>query len=554
MIDIACFTSGDDVFVHWRSDATIKDCLGFALYRRRNGKTVCLDNYIGFSGDAAKAPQPSGVWPLQRYRWVDHLVDAGDEVSYRVVARLKNGANLVDGPKSAWSAKLAVGPGAPIGVYFNRGIVASQWVSRLLGGGDPTVLNQKLTKAIATAGNPVRDALSGYARTRMLTLLGDAKAAGHDVYACIYELNDPELVAALIALGQRAHVVLSNGSKKRIAHSTPARFTDGNKASRAQLSGKVDLHDRLVVDEHLCHHKFLVTCDGTKPISVWTGSTNWSQTGLCTQANNGLLIEDPDIAAAFLEQWKRLKQAGNDYPASLLTADDTPTTKKVGGADVTVYFAPTTDGRDLDAARTLLKAAQQGVLFLMFNPGPKNTLLNTILELQQQTAPELYIRGVVNQDPGGTKAPVLRYGPEKSGVPLGRDIVLPAAIETSFDSWIPELRKLATGFAMVHSKVVVIDPFGAKPVLITGSHNLGPKASASNDDNLVIIEGDAAAAQAHACVIMTVYDTYHWREYVQLSAATNKPNRGTHLVKGASWQQRYADADGKREIGFWFGG
>lgn len=553
MIDIACFTSGDDVFVHWRSDATITGCLGFALYRKRNGKTACLDNYIGFSGDNAKSPQPSGVWPLQRYRWVDHLVDAGDEVSYRVVARIKSGTGLADGPKSPWSTTLTVGPGSPIGVYFNRGIVASQWVSRLLGGGDHTLLNQKLTKAIETPGNPVRNALSGYARTQMLTLLGDAKSAGHDIYASIYELNDPELIDALLALGKRAHVILSNGSKKRISHTNPAQYTDGNKDSRARLLGKVDLHDRLVVDDHLSHHKFLVTCDGTAPISVWTGSTNWSETGLCTQANNGLLIDDRDIADAFLRQWKRLKKAGNDYPQSLLTADDTPTKKQVGGADVTVYFAPTSDGRDLEAARTLLKAAEQGVLFLMFNPGPKNTLLTTILELQQQTDPELYIRGVVNQDPGGAKAPVLRYGPEKSGVPLGKEVVLPAAIETSFDNWIPELRKLAKGFAMVHSKVVVIDPFGAKPVLITGSHNLGPKASASNDDNLVIVEGDAAAAQAHACVIMSAYDTYHWREYVQLSAATNKPNRGTHLAKGSSWQQRYADAAGKREIGFWFG-
>ena len=30
---------------------------------------------------------------------------------------------------------------------------------------------------------------------------------------------------------------------------------------------------------------------------------------------------------------------------------------------------------------------------------------------------------------------------------------------------------------MVHSKVVLVDPFGTHPVLLTGSHNLGPKAS-----------------------------------------------------------------------------
>ena len=118
-----------------------------------------------------------------------------------------------------------------------------------------------------------------------------------------------------------------------------------------------------------------------------------------------------------------------------------------------------------------------------------------------------------------------------SGVPLDKSILLPAAIETTFDTWRPELRKYARGWAMVHSKVVVIDPFGDHPVLITGSHNMGPKASQFNDDNLVIIEGDAAAAQAHACVIMSIYDTYHWREYQLETQKTGKPNRG-HKSRG----------------------
>ncbi len=127
--------------------------------------------------------------------------------------------------------------------------------------------------------------------------------------------------------------------------------------------------------------------------------------------------------------------------------------------------------------------------------------------------PRLYIRGVINQDPGGANHPVLRYGPETKAVPLDKSVVLPAAIEHDFGYWRTELRKLSRGFAMVHSKVIVVDPFGPQPTLITGSHNMGPKASRANDDNLVIIEGHAAAAAAHACVIMTIYDTYHWREW-----------------------------------------
>ena len=74
-IEISGFTSGDDVFVHWRMPAPIPKCLGFALYRRRNKVEALVENYIGFLGDGQQLPQPSSTWPIQRFRWTDHLVD-----------------------------------------------------------------------------------------------------------------------------------------------------------------------------------------------------------------------------------------------------------------------------------------------------------------------------------------------------------------------------------------------------------------------------------------------------------------------------------------------
>src|SRR4051794_27245058 len=40
--------------------------------------------------------------------------------------------------------------------------------------------------------------------------------------------------------------------------------------------------------------------------------------------------------------------------------------------------------------------------------------------------------------------------------------------------------------------------------LQTGSHNLGPKASSKNDDNLVIVRGSSALAQAYTVNIQSV--------------------------------------------------
>jgi phosphatidylserine/phosphatidylglycerophosphate/cardiolipin synthase-like enzyme len=50
-----------------------------------------------------------------------------------------------------------------------------------------------------------------------------------------------------------------------------------------------------------------------------------------------------------------------------------------------------------------------------------------------------------------------------------------------------EAELLTLGQAIIHDKIVVIDPLDSEGFVITGSHNLGFKASYMNDENLVII-------------------------------------------------------------------
>jgi hypothetical protein len=181
----------------------------------------------------------------------------------------------------------------------------------------------------------------------------------------------------------------------------------------------------------LGHNKFLVVCDtdGT-PRWVWTGSQNWTRTGLCTQANNSVLIDDPLLAASYRSQWDLLRAAGDATPAGLRDANSKPRDHHVGPAEVRLWFTPTTDHVDLADAREIVAGAGRAVLFLMFNPGPRDTLLNTILDLAraEHAGPRLYIRGVVNQDPSTTKNPVHLFDQENR-VNADFDTVLPAAID-----------------------------------------------------------------------------------------------------------------------------
>jgi phosphatidylserine/phosphatidylglycerophosphate/cardiolipin synthase-like enzyme len=104
---------------------------------------------------------------------------------------------------------------------------------------------------------------------------------------------------------------------------------------------------------------------------------------------------------------------------------------------------------------------------------------------------------------------------------------------------------------MVHSKVIVLDPFGDYPVLMTGSHNLGFKASHANDDNLVILEGPEAAplAVAYAVNIIAIYQNYRWNSYVTQHGAD--PNAWHGLEPDDKWQQGHLQGSGIAELKFW---
>ena len=585
-IDLKVYDNGDHTSLVWLpKDAKgaplhIPNCRGFTVHRllkpsaNQPAQDSYLHGFVGFS-DADKL-DPNAPWkfPVQRYLWSDYGITPGNVVQYAVVPVTGSAGNLQlsNADASALTPPMTItGQVSPhISAYFNKGIVSAQWVAR-----DLAALgkNTKLADVIGQPGNALRNALSGLLRLQVLKLLDDAKANNGEVYAALYELNDPELIPRLLALGQKCHLILANGAFKPPTN-------DENQAVRRQLQGKIDLHDRLVPQGHFAHNKFLVVCDSAgHPQHVLSGSTNWTMTGLCTQANNGIIVDDSNLGAFFINEWNLLKNAGNSYPPSLMQANAKSASFNVDGGTVTQWFAPTDKGEDLDFARTLINGAQDGILFLFFNPGvfePDNqpqmwTLLQNILVRHQKGSPNynpaLYIHGVVNQEIAGLTtestqtpskkaaldpsqaAPVKLYGSGNTApLAVPYESVVPAAIKNTFHNWLAEIMNQGVH---VHSKVIVIDPFGKKPVVMTGSHNLGHKASTANDDNLMIVQGNAPLAAAYAVNIISIYQTYRWNTYVDAHAKDPQVWHG--LVDNDTWQDSYLQGDDLAQTEFWLG-
>ncbi len=215
---------------------------------------------------------------------------------------------------------------------------------------------RELVKSIASTGNTIRNFLGGSLREKLVALLTDTNASKGHIYAALFELDDPELIPLLIAFGKRAHILLGNGSVKK-------KGEDENKDARGKLKGVCDLHDRFSAPRALAHNKFLVLCDSKKnPTAVWTGSTNWTKSGLCTQANNGILIESASVAAAYVDQWTALVKARDASPEALRTADETPR-KPARSKGMTLWFTPMAQPNDLEQAGKLIAGTKEGILF-----------------------------------------------------------------------------------------------------------------------------------------------------------------------------------------------
>lgn len=544
--------NGDDTFVAWKPDGIIKNCRGFALFRRRNGVEEVVSTWVGFEKDKAEVGErrASTNWPIQKYQWTDYMARPGDRLQYRVVPMIgpdKDNLRADEGHASKWTDAIRLSHDAEpkIGVYFNRGIVAAQWVSRRLGITDHDLKSKTLEKVIATPNDPLRNYLTGPLGERLFEILGEAAKKKRQVYAALYELHDPQLEAALARIGKRAHVVLANGSVKK-------KGEDQNEDARKALKRKVDLHNRMISPRALGHNKFLVILDGKRPRWVWTGSQNWTQTGLCTQANNSLLIDDFKLAAEYRKQWDRLKDAGDASPPELKEENSKGRNVAIGKVKTRLWFTPTIEQVDLKEARKLIGGAKKAILFLMFNPGPNDTLLNEILANARKTARgrRLYIRGAINQDPSTTKSPVKLFD-QTNVINADYDVTLPAAIDKATKFFVREMKKLPKARAMVHSKVVLVDPFG-DPVLMTGSHNLGPRASGKNDENFLIIRGAPGLAGAYAANIMAVYNQYRWRFRRQMQRVKD---RWKGLQDNDTWQKGYLKPGSAalREINFWVG-
>ena len=274
-IQLKVYDNGDHTCLVWlpTDEKPLKDCRGFSIRRLLDGKEIYLHGAVGFSDTEKFDSANPWKFPVQRFMWWDYSVKPGDKVQYSVVPITGSQGNLTRDLKNAspLTPEMTITGQSTqhISSYFNKGIVAAQWVSRAI---DAQPKNSKIKAIVAEPGNALRNGLSGLLRPEILSLLADARKNKGKIFAALYELNDTELIPALTAFGKDCNLILANGAFK----SNNPPDNDENKDVRAQLKPKINVIDRIVSLGHFGHNKFVVFCDAAgKAQRVLTGSTTY---------------------------------------------------------------------------------------------------------------------------------------------------------------------------------------------------------------------------------------------------------------------------------------
>ena len=323
---------------------------------------------------------------------------------------------------------------------------------------------------------------------------------------------------------------------------------------------------------HIGHNKFIVHVDdaGTAK-SVLTGSTNWTWSGIAGQSNNCIRIDDEAIAAAFLAYWQRLHKDALKVPrptsakasdANQSDALKTDNRKVVTGAlpnggTFECWYSPNMPGKeqppgktvkkppppppDMDCLFSLMRKARKAIFFLVFMPsrgginsivseavnlGLKDTSLNVVGAISDTQA--MWGYEASRKTESGAKIPASSpHVFQQSGVSVVRATALTDK-EIGRELGDFQLAEtLTVGRAIIHDKILVLDPLDPDHCVVAfGSHNLGYKASYSNDENLTIVRGHQALAEAYAVHVLDVYDHYRFRAAEAEANAGKKPKPG----------------------------
>ncbi|MCG6534185.1 MAG: phospholipase D-like domain-containing protein [Syntrophales bacterium LBB04] len=512
------------------TDDLLKDnFVGFSVkYKSPSGSSNFLTNRINFVGDG-KLPDSDDA-PFQKFRWV-HVPGTYHQKSpkygtykYYVTPRYWNatsGALEKLDPNLTVTVEINVNrfEDTSLEVGFTRSFLTSQAFVRRFGENNDLI--PKGSWLFDTSGvfcvnegqkytyEDVYGWLGFTARERTIELLEEV--LGNDQFSIdmfAYDFDEPVMGKLCLDLASkgRIRVILDNSSEHSGDSASETdfekRFNQLRTGAAAIVRGKFS---------RFAHDKVIVVKEGNNPVKVLTGSTNFSVTGFCVNANHIAVFNNEEVAALYekvfeaswgVQKMKAFRQT--EYATRTFDFID----QTLPNSSIT--FAPHNEAfatQILDGISSSIKGARGDSV-----KGIRGSVLFCIMSLDEDTGGSVYpaLRNVQNNEElftygitDSTKSVSLYKPGSKRGIlvnakSLVNELPPPFDKEQTFNAH------------NIHHKFVVVDFNTANATVYLGSSNLALGGEKNNGDNLICIR-DIDVATAFAIEAVRLIDHYHFR-------------------------------------------
>jgi len=195
---------------------------------------------------------------------------------------------------------------------------------------------------------------------------------------------------------------------------------------------------------------------------VWTGSMNYTSSGVYKDNNNLIHIRSSQVAKDYSNEFDQMFTYHLFGPDKIAA---TPNSKlSINGTPVEIYFSP--EEKTASRILELIHGARESINFLAYS-FTSNDIGAAMMERAQAG---VKVSGVM--DDGQVKtSQVTEYDPFKQA---GMDVRMDGNLD-----------------GLMHHKVIIIDQM----IVITGSYNFTTSAETTNDENVVIIFSPEVAAR-----------------------------------------------------------
>jgi len=509
----------------------VKGLAGFAITRTMPGKSPePLLNRLSFESKYTRATTakerkwfPSNTAPFQKFWWVDFPPDLVEGAyAYKITAMRFGDRGLVEAQSVELRIELGPFKSGRVEMGFTRGYFSSQ-----------AYHDQFHNAALSPDPQTIDFDTSGYqkqyewlgfhARRMIFDFLDECVADGSatvDVFA--YDLNEPDIIAKLVALGPRLRLLLDDSSLHSGASALePEAFKRIVGKGASAIQGKFGRY---------AHDKVIIKKKAGKAVKVLTGSTNFSVTGMYVNANNALIFDDEEVAGFYERAFDVAFSSG--AKAAPFENDGISQkeyeTSSGGLPEAFLSFAP--HRRPTFSLDRLLQELNKGdinsVIFAVMGLKGSGGVYERLKQIHAD--PKVFSYGVTDDADNG-KGNAIVYSPTQP------DGILVEAEALSKNIPEPFAREVSKGHR-IHHKFVVVDFNDSDPVLFTGSSNLSEGGEEANGDNLIAIY-DREIATAYAIEGIRLVDHYHFRA----AMATATDAKPLALRGDDSWTKEYYD-------------